>query len=494
MGVYQFKMWGRNFAVDVESGNFFETDKLASEAIIRMPQYTRQELIQYLRRKYKNKSIEEIVTNLYALKKKKILFSERQKNESSLKRKITDITLNVVNTCNLRCRYCWNQAGAYGSSSGSMKRMNRQVAFKAVDLLIKESKGADDLVVDFYGGEPLLNHNLIKDVIDYCRGIQRSKKINFRFLLATNGTLLNKERGEFLVENGVDVAVSLDGSRKIQDTQRPFPDGSGSYDLIVNNITALKKDYRRRLVGRATFTPYSTGIIRTFKFLRNFGFDRIEVCESEKAGYGLETNNQNFFNGLKGLHQLKSLYYKLALFYTEEIIRGSLTYENTYFNRFFKQLSRLNHIQSIVGTCSAGFSLMAVDIDGSIYPCTAFVGLPQFQIGHVRFGIDEKKLKGFSDTKISSSEACDKCWAKRLCRGCGSCYNLNYFSNNNLAQPDSYYCELFRYKTKLMMAMIAEIGQKSPQLLDDVLIPEYYAARGRRNTNEDKKNPFSQAS
>jgi uncharacterized protein len=365
--------------------------------------------------------------------------------------------------------------------------MEGNVAFRAIELLIKESKGAKDLVIDFYGGEPLLNYDLIKDVIEYCKKIRHIKKIKFRFLLATNGTLLNKERGEFLIENGVDVAVSLDGSRKIQDTQRPFPDGSGSFDIVIDNINSLHETYRRRLVGRATFTPHSAHTVRTFKFLRNLGFERIEVCESEKAGYGLETNSQFFFNGTNGLHHLKSLYYNLALFYTQEVLQGHLTYENTYFNRFFKQLSRLYHIQSVVGTCSAGFSLIAVDIDGSIYPCTAFVGLPQFQIGHVKFGIDETKLKYFSETKISSSRACGQCWAKRLCRGCGSCYNLNYFTNNNPGQPDPYYCELFRYKTKLMIAMIAELGQENPGLLESVLIPEYYATRGRRK-NEDKKD------
>ncbi len=114
----------------------------------------------------------------------------------------------------------------------------------------------------------------------------------------------------------------------------------------------------------------------------------------------MESKNQFFFTGIKGLRQLKSLYYNLAIFYTREILKGNLTYENTYFNRFFKQLSRLYHIQSIVGTCSAGFSLMAVDMDGSIYPCTAFVGIPQFRIGTVNLGIEERKLKAFLDTKI----------------------------------------------------------------------------------------------
>lgn len=480
MQVYQFKMWSKKFAVDVESGNFFRVDNVASDAIALLQHYSEKEVTQRLRRKYRYESVTKTISNLSKLKRKNLLFPTNKRRDINIKRRITDLTLNIVNNCNLRCRYCWNQAGAYGGSKIDNHKMDRRIAFKAVDLLIKESRCANDLVVDFYGGEPLLNYNLIKDVVGYCRKIQRTKKINFHFLLATNGTLLNKERGEFLIGNGVDVAVSLDGSRKIQDTQRPFPDGSGSFDIIKENIDSLKEEYRRRIVGRATFTPYSTRIVRTFKLLRDLGFERIEVCESEKAGYGLESKNRFFFNGAKGLRHLKSLYYNLALFYAQEIIRGRLTYENTYFNRFFKQLSRLYHIQSVVGSCSAGFSLMSVDIDGSIYPCTAFVGLPRFRIGHIRAGINERKLKDFLGTKISSTAACDTCWAKRLCRGCGSCYNLNYFTSNNPGQPDPYYCELFRYKSKLMIAMIAEISQRNLRLLDQVLIPEYYAARGKR--------------
>jgi len=409
------------------------------------------------------------------------LFCAKKAPDADPARRITDVTLNIANKCNLRCKYCWNQGGAYGKSSGNTRIMDESVAFKAVDLLIRESKGAQDLVVDFYGGEPLLNFKLIQEVINHCAKIKKRHKVNFHFLLATNGTLLTKERGNFLIENGVDVAVSLDGDRATQNIQRPFPDGSGSFDTVIDNIRSLPKQYRERIVGRATFTPYSSRVINTFNFLRGLGFERIEVCESEKAGYGLKQNNNFFFSGAKGIERLKSLYYGLARFYTGEIIKGNLTYENTYFNRFFKQLSRLYHIQSIVGTCSAGFSLMAVDMDGSIYPCTAFVGIPKFRIGNIKTGINEKNMARFLSTKVSSSADCNKCWAKRICRGCGSCYNLNYFLNKNVGKPDYYYCELFRYKTKLMMAMIAEISKKNAKSLDAVLIPEYYAARGKRN-------------
>lgn len=478
--VYQFKIWGRNFAVDVESGNFFEVDGIVSEAINLFTKYSEQDVKNKLSRKYSSQSAVKVIENLNKLIKKKMLFSTNEKSNKNIKRQITDLTLNIVNRCNLGCRYCWNLGGSYGSSTSGNKKMPFQVSHKAIDLLVRESKGFNDLVVDFYGGEPLLNFGLMKQTIEYCKKIEQKKKVNFRFLLATNATLLDKQKGEFLIEHDVDVAVSLDGHKETQDMQRPFSGGGGSFDVVMDNINSLTADYRKRIVGRATFTPYSTDVIKTFKFLRSLGFERIEVCESEKAGYGLKSKNRFFFSGIKGIDRLKSIYNKLAMFYTQEVIKGNLTYENTYFNRFFKQLSRLYHIQSIVGTCSAGYSLMAVDMDGSIYPCTAFVGIPRFKIGTVNTGIDNSKLEGFLDTKIYISDACSKCWARRICKGCGSCYNLNYFTNKNLGQPDNYYCELFRYKTKLMIAMISKIAQNNPRALDKVLIPQYYVTRGRK--------------
>lgn len=485
MKVYQFEMWKKKFAVDIGSGNFFELDNAASEAISLLHRYSEEEAGCILSKKYGNKIASKTIGGLSNLKKKRVLFSKGKVKTPAIKTQITDLTLNIVNGCNLSCRYCWNSRGNYGNSPRNNKKMDYRVAHRAVDLLIKESAKAKDLVIDFYGGEPLLNFEAIRKTIEYCKGIRERRNINFRFLLATNGTLLQKERSEFLIENNVDIAVSLDGSPDVQNTQRPFADGTGSYEVVINNINSLSKDYRERLVGRATFTPYYADVIKTFKFLRNLGFGRIEVCESEKAGYGLDSRSRFFFSDKKGLEHLKSVYNKLALFYTREVIKGNLTYDNTYFNRFFKQLSRLYHIQSIIGTCSAGYSLMAVDIDGSIYPCTAFVGIPKFGVGSVTTGINETKLKAFLDTKICSNQACNECWVKRICMGCGSCYNLNYFANKTLGKPDNYYCELFRYKTELMIAMISEISQKNPRALDKVFVPEYYVTRGRINNNGD---------
>lgn len=480
MKVYQFKMWNKRFAVDVESGNFFEIDKITADALNYLDYYSLKETKEKLSVKYGYKSAKKIINDLADLKRQGVLFTTKKESTTDIEHKITDLTLNIINACNLKCRYCWNQRGSYGAISDSNKKMDYSVASKAIDILLKESRGRKSLVIDFYGGEPLLNYELIKKVIEYCKVIQKNKNVTFRFLLATNGTLLTKDRVDFLIRNDVDIALSLDGPKDVQDTQRPFDNGSGTFEAIMANINSLSDEQRKRIVARVTFTPYFTKIIKTFSFLRKLGFESIELCESEKAGYGLESSDKFFFDSNKNIRHLKRLYYDLAIFYTKEVLMGNLTYKNTYFNRFFKQLSRLYNIQTVVGVCSAAVSLISVDVDGNLYPCTAFIGIPQFKIGDVKSGINKEKLRDFSRIKVYTNKKCEKCWAKRICQGCGSCCNLNYFSNANSGEPDPYYCNLFLYKTKLMITMIAEIRNKNSFLLDRLFIPKYYTTRGRR--------------
>ncbi len=478
--IYQFSIWGMRFVVDTESGNFFEIDDIASDALNLFTTNREREITERLSLRYPKSAIKSAIRNINLLKNKGVIFSNSKPSNSNFKREVTDLTLNVTDGCNLACNYCWNKGGSYTRRKRKNPLMPKETALRAVNVLVKESNNAADLVIDFYGGEPLLNYTVMQEVILYCRAIAKKVKKRFRFLLATNGTLFDKNKAVFLMENGVDVAISIDGPKGIQDKQRPFSTGGGSFDAIMKNIEALPNRLRHRLVARATFTPYSASIVETFKYLRNLGFERIEICESERAGYNLtDERKEYFFNKKEGLELLKALYTKLSDYYTQEVLREKLDYENTYFNRFFKQLSRLYHIQSISGSCSAGSSQIAVDIDGWIYPCTAFIGIKRYSIGHVNKDVMTKRVNNFLNTRKTLSPKCSACWAKSICQGCGSCYNINYFTSKNLNEPNPHYCELFLHKTKLMIAMLSRIGKQKPFLLDEVLIPEYYSTRGR---------------
>lgn len=468
---YRFSQWGRYFAIDNQSGNFFELDKLGWDAIGLIDRVKEGKAISTLSSKYESESVKTVVQNLKRLIIDGVIPSSGKKIEVSSPSvpKFFYLTLNLINDCNLVCKYCWNDSGSYSKQNEHIK-MRQDVAFKAVDLLIKGSGNKKELVVDLYGGEPILNFELVKKVIRYCKSREKETKKEFHFLLATNGTLLTLEKAKFLDANGVDIAISIDGEKKIQDKMRPFRTGAGTYDVLMKNLEKIPMDLKKRMVARATVTPFYPKIVEIFKFLRSLGFERIEICETEDVCFGIKREKiKYFFKNKKNVDVLKKEYERLAKFYVEEILAGSFNYYNIYFNRFFKMLARLYHQNKIWGCCSAGIGQIAVDAKGDIYPCTTFLDIKAFKIGDVFNGIDSN-LKGvLLDSEITNDPMCNKCFAKVLCKGAGSCYNINYYYNKSITKPVEEYCDIFRFKTKLMIAVIAAINEKKPYLLSKLL-------------------------
>ncbi len=466
---HKFERWGRYFAIDNNNGNFFELDGIGYDAIDLLDGTSEGVAINRLGQKYGTKSAREVVERFRNLRKNGLISLD---GTATLKLKLPVpklfyLTLNLINDCNLRCRYCWNDSGLYSSDMKNIK-MGKEVAFKAVDVLIKGSGNKKELVVDLYGGEPILNFNLVEQVIKYCKSREKDAKKEFHFLLATNGTLLSLEKAKFLDENGVDIAISIDGEEKIQDRMRPFASGKGTYDILMQNLDRIPNQIKKRMVARATFTPFNSKIVEIFKFLRKLGFERIEICETEDVCFGMKREKiKYFFKNKKDIKVLKKEYERLANFYVEEILKGSFNYYNIYFNRFFKMLARLYHQNKIWGCCSAGVGQIAVDAKGDIYPCTTFLDMKTFKIGNVFNGINSKRI--LLDSNITDSDKCQSCFAKVLCKGAGSCYNINYYFNKSIIEPVDAYCDIFRFKTKLMIAVIAEINEKKPHLLSNLL-------------------------
>ena len=209
---------------------------------------------------------------------------------------LTDLTLNLTSDCNLRCIYCWNDHGKYSNTRFSKikkgrkrvegpanTRMDAETALRAVDTLVKLRGREKSLVVDFYGGEPLLNLETLMATVDYCRENQAKWKVEFHFLLATNGTLLTPALAKRLLDKGVQVAVSIDGPKAVHDRNRPFTGRRGSFDTIVSNLKSMPKPVMRRLVGRTTVTPFFPDMVKLYGNLRGLGFERIEIFESEDA-------------------------------------------------------------------------------------------------------------------------------------------------------------------------------------------------------------------
>jgi len=356
------------------------------------------------------------------------------------------------------------------------------IALRAVDTLVKLRGKDKDLVVDFYGGEPLLNIETLMATVDYCRENQSKWKVNFHFLLATNGTLLTPSVAKKLLNKGVQVAVSIDGPKAIHDNNRPFINRKGSFDTISSNLKEMPKTVVKRLVGRTTVTPFFSDMVKLYEHLRKLGFERIEIFESEDACHKISPRQElSFFSTEENYKLLCKAYEKLALRYIDDVVSGNLNYSKTFFNRFFKLMQRLYYSQEVSGGCPAAKGQIAVSVDGGIYPCTSFLGIKDFELGNVNYGFEARKYERFIANTNRRFEHCQKdCDLFSLCRSTGSCLNVNYFFNEDPAVPHKKSCALFAEKLALAAASLSILSEKIPHRLEKLFGFDPIGKRGNK--------------
>jgi uncharacterized protein len=490
--VYLFKKLGRNLAVSTVSGDFYDLSPSAYAALQRWNKELSScktlpspEANQKLTQKYR---IPQHIVDLFPLP----VHTPPLKEELDV-RYLTDITLNLTSRCNLHCSYCWNDYGTYSNrtfrkdrvlaSAGCVKNseMSVTVAQRAVDMLVDSCGDDRDLVVDFYGGEPLLNLKTLLATVDYCRKNQRKWRVNFNFLLATNGTLLTPEVAGLLLKKGVQIAVSIDGPKKVHDRNRPFASGKGSFSTITRNLKKMPRGIMKRLVGRATVTPFYPDMSSLYGNLRKLGFERIELFESEDACHRLTPQRERFFFTSNRQYRLLCRQYeRLARRYITDTVSGFLDYRKTFFNRFFKLMQRLYYNQEVTGGCPAAVGQFAVDIDGDIYPCTSFLGIEEFRLGNVNAGPQRRKINLFLKAVRKRFTHCRECSLFSLCRTTGSCLNINYYFNRDPAVPYQKSCELFCEKVELAIATLSILSEKIPGRLEELFGFDPVGRRGNK--------------
>jgi len=467
-----------------------ETYRLLKEwnkRISLLTDYPSKKEISALARKF---NIPSGITKLFPFSEKEISFVTDRNASSGL----TDLTLNLTSSCNLRCVYCWNDHGKYSNRRFTGKKrggfsnnkrdefMSPEVALGAVDILVKARGRDKNLVVDFYGGEPLMNLETLRATVDYCRSNQRRWGLEFHYLLATNGTLLTPQVAEELISKGVQIAVSIDGPKAVHDHNRPFINQDGSFDIIEGNLKKMPREIMKRLVGRTTVTPLFPDMVKLYENLRRLGFERIELFESEDACHRfLPGQETSFFSTEENYKLLCKTYEKLALRYIDDVVAGNLDYSKTFFNRFFKLMQRLYYNHEVSGGCPAAKGQIAVSIDGKIYPCTSFLGVDEFELGDVQRGIDDRKLQAFIGKINKRFEHCRKdCDLFSLCRSTGSCLNVNYFFNGDPAVPHKKSCGLFAEKLSLAAASLSILSERIPHRLEKLFGFDPVGRRGNK--------------
>jgi uncharacterized protein len=347
---------------------------------------------------------------------------------------LKSLCLLISQSCNFKCDYCFVNEGKYNEKESLMEK---DIAFKAVDFLIENSK-TKHVEIDFFGGEPLLNWKVVKETIDY--GYEKAKEYEkkLRFSLTTNGYLLDDEKINFLIENNVSLIISLDGPKEVNDSHRKLKNGDGTYDLIFDNIKKLR-DYEGYYI-RGTFTNKTKEIFKSAKFLYENGFHNISL-----EPVILEKGNPLFINEID-IKKIKNEYEKLGKYIYEEKLKGN----KLNFYHFNVDLSQGPCLGKMSFGCGAGVEYLAVDSKGDLYPCHFLKEFKEFKIGNLYNGIDLDKKDYFIElNKIDSKEKCRSCWAKYLCGG--GCIAHFYFLNKDPKIPRDEFCELQKKRLEIAL-------------------------------------------
>ncbi|MDO4743587.1 MAG: thioether cross-link-forming SCIFF peptide maturase, partial [bacterium] len=363
---------------------------------------------------------------------------------------IKSMCLNVAHDCNLRCDYCFAAKGDFGKGR---KLMPLEVGKKAIDFLICNSGSRKNLELDFFGGEPLMNFDVVKSVVEYARSREKESGKNFRFTITTNGLLLDDDKIDYINKEMFNVVLSIDGRKEVNDKMRFSPNGSGSYDIIVPKFQKLvSKRGDKNYYARGTFTADNLDFSRDVLHLYELGFDQLSiepvVCDSSLP-YSLTERE---------VPTILKEYEKLA----NEIINIKKSGKHINFFHFMIDLDSSPCAIKRLRGCSCGNEYVAVTPEGDIYPCHQFIGLDEFKMGNLLEGTFNNDLKcDFSKINIYKKEDCRDCFAKFYCSG--GCTANNYQYSGGLYNPHKISCEFQRKRLECAIGIKAILGSTSEE-------------------------------
>ena len=449
--IHQFKNNGYNIVLDVHSGAVHVVDDLVYDVLEIERDFTASEcpatLMQQLPQ-YSAEQLSEVYGELRELKESGLLFSEDDYEKFAdmmVHSPLKAMCLHVSHDCNLRCKYCFAEQGVYG---GCAEIMSEEVAKAAIDFLIAHSGTRRNLELDFFGGEPLMNFEVVKKTVEYARSLEKTYNKNFRFTMTTNGMLLNDEISEYLNREMHNVVLSLDGRKEINDRMRPNIAGHGSYDRIVpkyQHFVQLRgdKDY----YVRGTFTKENMDFSEDVLHMASLGFDQISV---EPV---VSDPNLPFSIREEDLPRVFEEYDRLAAMILEKKKQGSC------FN-FFHFMIDLEQgpcaIKRLRG-CGCGNEYAAVDPKGGVYPCHQFVGKPEWKMGDVLTNDYNTDMKStFARANVYAKEDCRQCWAKFYCSGGCNANNQQY--EGDILRSHKLSCELEKKRLECALMIRAALS------------------------------------
>ena len=453
----------RIIAFQVDSGLFFELDPLY-EAILRRCEGQSTELVaKDLIGRYDHEEVLDAIEDLVriglisdgALK----LLPDVPPTEVTTTCGASDetvpddrlhITLHVSHSCNIKCAYCFAHGGDYG---GKPTLMKPDVARQAVRWALNEARSSGRCQIDFFGGEPLLNFDLIQEIVPYARLYASEVGVEVFFGITTNGTLLSDEVNRFLIDENIQVQISLDGGATDQNRLRKFNNGDDTYDVVAENTQKLAAEAPDQVTLRATMTSYNMDREDVEAELKQFGVGKVVVGPVVTSPYMPWAFREEHLPVLKQNLRKRSRY-------ELEAIRNNPKKEG-YFDRHIQQL--LTRSKSCHG-CQGGKQFLGVDVNGSIYFCSSLADRPEFRMGDVFSGLDTEVQREFNEKfHVENRSDCQTCWARHLCGG-GCIYDARTATGDPI-RPNPVSCEQIRYGYELAMEMCMEIQDDDETLL-----------------------------
>ena len=453
--VHQYKLNGYNIVLDTASGSVHTVDEVAYDIIEMYKTHSQDEIVKIITEKYSHmpdineQEVLECLGDIAQLEKQEKLFSEDKYEELAYNYKeksdvIKAMCLHVAHTCNLNCSYCFASQGKY---QGDRALMSFETGKRAFDFLIEKSGSRRNLEVDFFGGEPLMNWEVVKQLVEYAREVEKKHNKNFRFTLTTNGVLLDDEVMDYLNKEMSNVVLSLDGRQKVHDHFRVDYNGKGSYEKILPKFRELvEKREGKGYYMRGTFTHNNTDFTNDIFHMADLGFKELSmepvVCPPDDP-YALTDED---------LPVLYEQYEILA----KEMIRRKKAGNGFTIYHYMLDLKNGPCIYKRITGCGSGTEYMAVTPWGDLYPCHQFVGDEKYCLGNIWDGVKNTEVQDeFRKCNAYAREDCRDCWAKLYCSG--GCAANSYHSTGSISGIYEYGCKLFKKRIECAIMMnIAE--------------------------------------
>ncbi len=454
--IHQYKLGGYNIVLDVCSGALHVVDDIAYDIIGMYEEKSESEVVELILAKYEGVTGEEVLEcykQIEELKASGKLFTEDSFEDKAgvLKEKTSGVVkalcLHIAHTCNLNCSYCFASQGKY---HGERAVMSYEVGKRALDFLVENSGKRRNLEVDFFGGEPLMNFDVVKRLVEYARSIEGEKGKNFRFTLTTNGVLIDKDVIDFANKEMSNVVLSLDGRKSVHDKYRVDYAGNGSFDKIVPKFQELVKARGGKgYYMRGTFTHENPDFLEDIKVMLELGFRELSmepvVCAE---GDPAELTDEDIKVVMKQYEELAEL-----------MLKKDKEGDPFTFYHYMIDLTGGPCIYKRISGCGSGTEYMAVTPWGDLYPCHQFVGEEAYRLGDIYVGVTNKeKQEEFASCNVYSREECKSCWARLYCSG--GCAANAFHATGSVKGVYKKGCELFkkRMECALMVAIARQIG------------------------------------